>query len=455
MEYFRDYTPETENIVDSIQKNQLALFCGSGATADATDATWTELFKQELKVIDKDVSNYYRLAEYYQLHYGKNKLINAVTNIFSNKKESIHIQHLLQLPIYEFWTTNFDRIIEDMIADKTNIIPAVIYNSENLIKINENTKYKIFKMNGSITDIGSMVLTSSDYEKYEQTQAPFIEFLKRALILNTFLFIGYSFEDNLVLKCLADNKKYFSSIRHYHYRFAKKEKEHKIFQEIEQKYFENNYNIKTIFVNTYDEIDAFIEHVYKKYKSKNVYISGSFRNLDSNEEDYANMLCKELVEKLLDGGYNIYSGDGKRLGSYIISNATKKLISGNDFNRGRLTIMPYIDHTFKSKRADDSDRIKLVQDMIKDCSVSIFLYGQSEDGGSSNGVLVEYQEAHNKKMLTIPIPTTGFAAKQIYSEMKLRGLPGYLEKYTEAMETEKDPVRIVKVIMEIININNR
>ena len=40
-----------EDIVDSMRKNSFTFFCGSGATADATGATWTDLFKKELEVI--------------------------------------------------------------------------------------------------------------------------------------------------------------------------------------------------------------------------------------------------------------------------------------------------------------------------------------------------------------------------------------------------------------------
>ena len=33
---------------------------------------------------------------------------------------------------------------------------------------------------------------------------------------------------------------------------------------------------------------------------KNIFISGSFRNLNSKEEDRANLICNELTNKLLE-----------------------------------------------------------------------------------------------------------------------------------------------------------
>ena len=106
---------------------------------------------------------------------------------------------------------------------------------------------------------------------------------------------------------------------------------------------------------------------------KNIFISGSFRNLTPEQEDRANNLCKELVSNLIKNGYNIYTGDGRRLGSYIISNATKELAEKSVmYMQERLKIMPYIDHTFTNKSADHPDRIAYIKRMIEDCSASIF-----------------------------------------------------------------------------------
>ena len=99
---------------------------------------------------------------------------------------------------------NFKYICETMIKNETGLTPSVIYNSNNLIKIKENKKYKIFKLNGSITDSKSMVITELDYHKFRNNQQLLLEQLKRELILKSFLFIGYSFADRLVLDCLTD-----------------------------------------------------------------------------------------------------------------------------------------------------------------------------------------------------------------------------------------------------------
>ena len=206
-----DYKSEIANIVDKLRKNQIAVFCGAGATYDFTGKSWKDLFESEFEINDKEEPNFYKFAQFYELHMSRSYLETNISNAFSKKvtttNYSKHIKALLQLPITEFWTTNFDTVIESMIENETQLIPSVIYNSENLVKINENKKYKVFKMNGSLTDTKSMVITETDYNKYLVEQQVLFEQLKRELILNSFIFIGYSFSDNLVLNCLSEIKR--------------------------------------------------------------------------------------------------------------------------------------------------------------------------------------------------------------------------------------------------------
>lgn len=157
---------------------------------------------------------------------------------------------------------------------------------------------------------------------------------------------------------------------------------------------------------------------------------------------------------LIDEGYNIYSGDGKRLGSYVISNATRKLLKKDSmYFHNKLKIMPYIDHTFKYKSAEDEERINMVNKMVKDCSVSIFLYGQSESGGCSRGVMTEFNISEQKELKVIPVASTGFSAEKIQSLLESENrVPSYLERYSSILKNKNEDIdTIVKTIKEILN----
>ena len=343
-----------------------------------------------------------------------------------------------------------------MIENKIGLKPSVIFNSKNLSKYKENKRYKVYKLNGSIEDSGSLVITEEDYRNYYHDQKLLFEHLKKELILKSFIFIGYSFADKLVLDCLTEIRKVFKELSTIHYRVSVKDNDKKNFQKIESEYFDKCYNIKTIYVDSFEEIDDLLEHIYALYKSKNVFISGSFRHFTSEQEDRANNLCKVLVKKLIENGYNIYTGDGKRLGSYIISNATIELSEKSAmYMQERLKIMPYIDHTFKHKNADDPERIAKINRMIEDCSTTIFLYGQSKDDKPSLGVMEEYKQSNLRNLKLIPVASTGYAAEKILNDMESKfQKPFYLEKYIEKLRDKNlDVEHVADVVIEILNNN--
>ena len=72
-------------------------------------------------------------------------------------------------------------------------------------------------MNGDISDPVNMILTKNDYEHYLKKHPLFLTFLKKELVSNTFLFIGYSFSDALVLDCLSSISEFLGDVVGYHY----------------------------------------------------------------------------------------------------------------------------------------------------------------------------------------------------------------------------------------------
>lgn len=450
---FENYKIIIDDIVDSILDKQFCVFCGAGATADSTNIEWVDLLKKELDILgDNKPSDNYRIAKYYELHFGRNKLINSIENLLkSNNNESNHIKQLLKLPISEFWTTNFDTIIEDMIINIKKQNPAIIYNQDNLFKINEKDEYNVFKLNGTISDSNSLVLTSDDYVKYFDTQKLLVSFLQTKLITKTFLFIGYSFQDNLILECLNKINKTLSMSSHYHYRIIKYDNDKSTILDVESKYLENNYRIKTIFVNTYEEIDSFLEAIYRRVILHNVFISGSFRKLDDIEEDRADDICKELTNKLIENGFTIHIGNGKRLGSLIISNILKNSLKlGCDF-KSKFVINQFIDHQFyKRKLTDVVEHKNRIRKMQKDCAIVVFMYGQYDDG-ISKGVLIEFEEAQKSNKYLIPIPSTHYAAEYLYNHFSNSKFPEYLIPFKDELLNSKTANEIANVVMNIIN----
>lgn len=438
-----------DDMINSIIEQRLCIFCGSGATADVNNITWSDLLKAELNLLpDSYNTDYYRVAKYYELNFGREKLVNNVIKMLNKSSNSKHISKLIQLPILEFWTTNFDTIIEDMIISKYGKA-NVVYNKHNLFQINE--EHTIYKMNGTIKDSHSLILTTDDYSQYFKTQEPLVNCLKNKLITKSFLFVGYSFNDNLILKCLDDINNANLPQSHYHYRFVKYNIEKEPLLLNEQKYFENTYKIKTIYVNDYNEIDDIIDYIKSKLDLKNVFISGSFYELDSKEKDRANMICNKLTSELIKKGYIIHTGNGRNLGSYIISNVAINSINNNFRMNDKLKIKQLISHDFfKVKNQKKKEHKKTINLMLNDCGIIIFLYGQYKDNRISQGVLAEYTEAKKRNMILIPIPSTNYAARYLFNnEIKDKQM-NYIIKFKDELINAYSPEDIINVILKIL-----
>lgn len=84
----------------------------------------------------------------------------------------------------------------------------------------------------------------------------------------------------------------------------------------------------------------------------------------------------------------------------------------------------------------------------------IFLFGNKLVDGKvelASGMMEEFQIAKEKGKIIIPIASTGFAAKEIFDEMKQSGEYSYLDNYWETLETEKDFTKVFSTIDKIVN----
>lgn len=74
---------------------------------------------------------------------------------------------LAKLPIKEYWTTNYDDVIEKELEKQDKSV-QIIKNQE-LLKYH-NPKYKaiLYKMHGDKEDPDDAVLTKEDYETYDE-----------------------------------------------------------------------------------------------------------------------------------------------------------------------------------------------------------------------------------------------------------------------------------------------
>lgn len=439
-----------EKVAYAINNNEIALFVAAGLSASTGQKNWAQMLKPCATSLGLEItenSDLYMIAQYYENEYGKTDLIHMFEkNINRINNKSSYLNSVLNLGFREIWTTNYDTVIEDNLK-KREIVSKVIHNDMDLNNFTEGGVH-IYKMNGDITNPNNMVMSKSDLEKYAVSHQLMLTFFKRELVSKSFLFLGYSFTDSLVLDSLSTIKNCLQDACNTHYTILKNE---------HSKYFDyfvqdlwKRYNIKTLIVEKYNEIPKIIKDINEKVKERKVFISGSFDTLPYEQDMFADSLCNALVQNLYKNDYIILTGMGRKIGNYLAGHAFEYLTKNHFFSIEKKLIMrPFFE------KMNHNDKTRHRNKMIEDCQHAIFLFGKSPSTPdtliNSQGVMEEYEIAKKLKKNIISIPTTGYAAKQIFNEQKndIVKYP-YLEEYIDQLENESNPQKISQLVINIL-----
>lgn len=197
-----------EEIVDAVLNRNLVLFCGAGISTESKlvypDTIYMEVLNEIEKELDKEIDSSTSFSSLMSLYVdtfanGRRKLLKKI------KKKFDYINSFPQLlynatmfhkevssnPYIEtIVTTNWDTFFEEYcdcspIIDDADSTLWDVFNR------------RVFKIHGSINNIGSIIATEEDYNKsYNYLSNNLIgDRLKTILTSNTVVFIGFSFGD--------------------------------------------------------------------------------------------------------------------------------------------------------------------------------------------------------------------------------------------------------------------
>ena len=196
------YWQESIKIIQEARENsRLVIFVGSGVSRNSDIPTWGDLIEKIAKKINYKEKitqdKYLLIPEYYYLkdrsrkHTKYYKFISdaLVTDKGSNAIDEIFFSLLPEHII----TTNYDFLLENTSNPNVNMYEVIAQDSDLLSKA--NNRY-IIKMHGSLYNPQTIVLKESDYIDYEQNHPLISTYIRSLLINHTFLFVGYSLNDN-------------------------------------------------------------------------------------------------------------------------------------------------------------------------------------------------------------------------------------------------------------------
>ena len=153
-----------------------------------------------------------------------------------------------------------------------------------------------------------------------------------------------------------------------------------------------------------------------------------------------------LVRKLTQNGFNIYSGNGRGLGEIVVAQVNK-LNAEKHF-----VIRPLI-------FTNDTNEEKAVKNrlIMKDCDTMIVVCGQDASLTSSKNVLNQFStfiDNTNSKNypLVIPIPSSGYAAQEIYNSEEFRSSNVFLtnKKLFDMLGNTRDISSIANMVVNLI-----
>ena len=448
-----------DRIVDEIEKGYFCVFAGAGLSAASGYVDWKTLLEPMGKQLGLNMNmDLTLLAQYYENRFTRDELNRRILDEFAKIPENnTNMEILASMPISRYWTTNYDSIIEDTLKKQNKIVDVIVDQLQ--IKYHSPLRDAIvYKMHGDKSLPDKAVLSKNDYETYDETRAIFTQSLMLDMINNTFLFIGFSFSDPNLDRIIAILKRsYNGATPKKHYCFLRKinvndyikdipEDETLRIKKIEQ--FEEDscaqeckihdmrrYGIETILVDTFEQITQMLEYIRKKLKLKTIFISGATNPTDpsdfgafqsndvSGESKRAEKFIMQLSSELIQKQYNIVTGFGVGVGTYVVAGAYA-LQSDSDIKiDDRIHIQPMI--SVEQKVLNDSKKNKLRKDLLDKCGIIISIFGKTQYENapegfnwSNDGTYKEYEIARATEKIIIPIGATGFTSKKIYLDEK-------------------------------------
>lgn len=459
----------------AIQGRNAAIFAGAGLSVATGYVDWKKLLKpiaDDLH-IDLDVEkDLVAVAQYHCNQNGGNrhKLSELIIDRFASELRPTE-NHLIlaRLPIEVYWTTNYDRLIEDSLksAGKT---PDVKYTNPQLSTTLARRDAVVYKMHGDVGHPHEAVLIKDDYEKYFKDRSPFVTALAGDLVSKTFLFLGFSFTDPNLDYILSRVRISFDKHQRQHFCISKRRtklpgESDAMFQQakIKQEFTVEDlkrFNIKTILVDEYAQITEILSRVERIYKQRNIFISGSAAEYGKWTKESVNEFLANFGQILIQSNYHIVTGFGLGVADAIITGAMEEIYTGRS-NRidDSLTIRPFPrahPDLATTKRLWEECR----QGLISKSGICLFLFGNKDAGGNvelAAGVRREFEIALEHGAKVVPVAATGYMAEDLWKEVMSsfdKFYPGasvdLIAAFKKLGEPAKNPADLTQKIMDVV-----
>jgi Sir2- and TIR-associating SLOG family/SIR2-like domain len=421
-----------KEFVNELAENNIAIFAGAGMSKAAGYVDWAELLEEiaeELGLeIDKE-SDFISLAQYHINEKSRAKLNKKIIEEFVEESALTENHRILaRLPISTFWTTNYDRLIENSLKE-INKKADVKYTVKQIFNTHPKRDAVVYKMHGDVEHPGDAILAKQDYEKYHVTHEAFISALTGDLTTKTFLFIGFSFTDpNLDYVLSRINLKHHED-RRDHFCFIRRPKLGERKSEIQAEFEYNirkqelmvrelrRYGIQALLIDEYIQITEVLTEIENRFRKRTVFISGSAEEYGEWNRLEAQEFIHKLSKRIVSSHFRIVNGFGWGIGSAVINGALDAIYEEPaKYSEDQLLMKP-----FPQFKTGDKELPELWQEyrqrMIKQAGIAIFIFGnklKDKKIVNAEGIKKEFEIALENGLIPIPVGCTGYITKEIF-----------------------------------------
>lgn len=469
---------ETEFFLDKylneLRDDNAAVFVGAGLSKSAGFVDWAGLLAPIAAGLGLDASKETDLVGVAQFHLNTNlanrhQLNQLLVDQFSDLPSPTENHAILaRLPLRTYWTTNYDRLIEDALRRNGKRVDAK-YTVEQLATTKRGRDAVVYKMHGDIEQPNKAILTKDDYERYPYTHGAFTTALLGDLVERTFLFLGFSFTDPNLDYILARIRSRFEANQRMHFCITKKRTRLRRESKADFEYAETKqrlitqdllrFNIKTVFVDDYSDITTVLRALEFRFRRRTIFISGAADEYGSWGQDATLQFVSRLSALLIERNFRITTGFGVGIGGAVVSGAVQQIYS-TDYRSidQQLVLRPFplgIDDAALRRETYERYRTEL----ISQAGIAIFVSGNKLVDGSvvpSEGVRAEYELAKKKGLFLIPIGASEYASRDLWSQV-IDDFDAHFpaaskrvrELYTLLGQKTDEPMRLLDALLEL------
>jgi hypothetical protein len=422
----------TDYLAEIVEGNA-AVFAGAGLSVPAGFVDWRELIRPLSAELELDIDLESDLVAVAQFHvnangYNRHKLHKAIIEALSPDNPPTENHRLLaRLPIRTWWTTNYDKLIENALREAGKVVDVKSAVPQ-LATTRPRREATVYKMHGDVDRPDQAVATRDDFERYSTDRGAFITGLAGDLVSKTFLFLGFSFTDPNLEQVLSRVRLTFTTDQRRHYAVfrtrtrqrGETEKAFDHFKARQSLVIEDlkRFNVRVLLIDDYHEITEILRELVNRFRRRTVFVSGSAAEFEPWGADAVSSFAQELGRTLIEGGTRVATGLGVGIGDSIFTGALREVMRAKSSIDDALILRPFP----QTQGAENPTAIweSYRQEILSHAGIAVFLMGNKHSGGTTinaDGVLREFDIAKEQGVVVLPIGATGWAAELLAKQV--------------------------------------